>query len=256
MKIIELNAVDKRYGGVHAVRGVSFAVESGQLTGLIGPNGAGKTTLFNIIAGTVRQDSGEVIIYNYNRRRSSPDYVAARLGVGRSFQGVFSLPELSVIEHFEWAAVFGTIVNPINLLTASWNSASKQANRRESENIVDLLGLRHVAHEKASDLPYGLQKLVGIGVALANKPKVLLADEPAAGLNDSETAELQKVLLKLHHEMKIDILLIEHNMKLVTAVCDRVIVLADGVVIADDTPEQIIRNQQVIDIYLGNQDYV
>lgn len=241
--------VTVRFGGVVAVKGVTLRVEPGEIVGLIGPNGAGKTTLIDAITGFVSLESGSVAL-GTQRLDDKPAYRRARLGLARTFQALELFEDFSVADNFRVASDDrGTVAYYSNLIYAGkshWNA--------EAYNAIDEFQLSEFLERSPRDLPHGVRRLVGIARAVATGPAVLLLDEPAAGLNDTETAELARLIRKLSHEAGIGVLLVEHDMALVTDVCDRITVLNFGAVIADGRPVQILADAAVREAYLGNVD--
>lgn len=245
--ILEARALSKRFGGVTAVEDLSFGVETGELLGLIGPNGAGKTTVFNLITGVHRPSAGEVV--HRGTRLSGRDPAAiARRGVARTFQNIRLFPSLSVLEHI----LVAQACRERNRFARYWPflTAGERARRSEALALLAEVGLETRSDEQAVHLPYGAQRRLEIARALATSPDLLLLDEPAAGLNDTETRELRGLLERLQRQGHT-IVLVEHDMALVMKVCSRIIVLNFGRLIASGPPAQVRANRQVIDAYLG-----
>ncbi|MFM1752337.1 MAG: hypothetical protein RL119_1299 [Actinomycetota bacterium] len=233
MTLLETKEIMVRFGGVMALGGVDVAVPIGQVTGLIGPNGAGKTTLFNVISGIQTPTSGSVTIDTQDVTRIAP-HRRARLGLARTFQRLELFGSLSVRDNVRVAAELARIPD-----VRQWVDA-----------VLQRVGLTELAEQTAGDLPTGSARLVEIARALATKPRLLLLDEPASGLNESETDHLGLLLRSLASE-GLGVLLVEHDVGLVMRVCDSIYVLDLGLIIAHGTPEEIKHNPQVLTAYLG-----
>ena len=243
--------LSKRFGGLQAVDDFSVEIKSGEIVGLIGPNGAGKTTVFNLITGLETPDRGTL----YFRREfitGLPAHRIARRGIARTFQNIRLLRHLTVLENVKVA--YHCHVR-YSLLEAALRLPRFGRVEREIERkslaFLELLGLADVAHVPAASLPYGKRRRLEIARALATEAELLLLDEPAAGLNPAETRELAELIRRLRDEFRVTILLIEHDMKLVMSLCDRIVVLNFGRTIASGTPAQVRNNPDVIAAYLG-----
>lgn len=248
---LEVCNVSRSFGGIRAVQDVSFAVGAGQITGLVGPNGAGKTTLFNLITGGMPTTSGSVHFSGHNISGWAPGRVA-KMGLVRSFQGAMVLPDMTVREHLEQAIFFYRSGKPLALFTdRHWRAAREEA-RATAEDMLTFTDLRKNADEIAQSLPYGLQKILGVAMAIAVKPKMLLADEPAAGLNGAETARMEALFQAVHAERGIALMVIEHDLPMVMRLCDRIIALSQGKLIADGTPTEVRHSPAFIEAYLGS----
>jgi branched-chain amino acid transport system ATP-binding protein len=240
MALLEVRGATVRFGGHVAVNDVDLDVDAGCITGLIGPNGAGKTTLFNVITGLQDTVSGRVRLDGVDVT-SAKAHLRARRGVARTFQRL---------------EVFGSLTARENLLTAaeirrSWSRDHSVPVREDVERLIDLVGIRAVADERVDAMPTGLARLVELGRALATHPKVLLLDEPASGLDESESDSFADLLLELA-EGGMGILLVEHDVQLVMKVCATIHVLDFGSILAAGTPAEIQQNQSVLDAYLGS----
>jgi branched-chain amino acid transport system ATP-binding protein len=248
--ILEIKDVGKSFGGVTAVDGVSCAVKAGQICALIGPNGAGKTTLFNIITGIYAPDVGQV--YFQGRRISGyKPYQIARLGITRTFQNLQIFGNMTVREN---VMVGRHLQTRTGLLNAALGLPASRRENMDTYRIADQLlyevGLAHLADDNAANLALGEQRLLEIARAMALKPRLLLLDEPAAGLPGGETRELEKVIIRLR-EQGTSILLVEHDMETVMSLADNIVVMDFGRKIAEGSPSQIQKNSKVIKAYLG-----
>lgn len=249
--VIELNNVSLSFGGLKAVNHVDFQIKENELVGLIGPNGAGKTTVFNLMTGIYTPDEGEVKILNKNIRKLRPDKVAL-LGISRTFQSIRLFKKLSVIENVLVAFNHQMKYSSFEAVIRS-NRFFKEEKLYQTK-ALELLKVFHLDDKKdllAEQLPYGEQRKLEIARALALNPKVLLLDEPAAGMNENETLELMKTIHFIKEKFNVAIVLIEHDMKLVMGICERIIVLNFGEIIAVGNKDEILNNKEVIKAYLG-----
>jgi branched-chain amino acid transport system ATP-binding protein len=238
MSLLSVENVTLRFGGVVALDGVSLAVDQGQIAGLIGPNGAGKTTCFNVITRLYRPESGSVRFEEVDLLRKPPHRVAA-VGIARTFQNVVLFEHLSVLDNVL-----------VGLHARTWYFQERQA-RREAQEALDYLGLLQLAGHPASGLPFGTLKRIELARALAAKPRLLLLDEPAGGLNHEEVEELAGVIRRLRDDFDLTVLLVEHHVNLVMSVSDRVHVLNFGKKIAEGPPAEVRANPAVVQAYLG-----
>jgi len=248
--LLSIRGVSKRFGGLQAVDDVSFDVARGTIKALIGPNGAGKTTLFNLISGVMPPDAGEIRFDGAPVQGLAPHKIAAR-GMSRTFQHIRLFPKMSVQEnvmmgrHIHSRA--GFIAGMLNL-PYTW--AEERRIREKSHEIMEMLGIVEKGPEVATSLAYGQQRIVELGRALACEPRLLLLDEPAAGLNIRETVDMGKMIGKIR-DMGVTVLLVEHDMSLVMNISDEVVVLSYGQKIAEDRPLAIQKNTEVVRVYLG-----
>lgn len=251
MALLEVTQLTKRFGGLVAVNNVDFQVETGTITAVIGPNGAGKTTFFNLITGIYKPDRGEIRFDGRSLVGLRPDQVAAR-GIARTFQNIRLFGGLSVLENVLIAMHTRLKAGLLDiLLQTNRVRREEQDALLEAYALLEYVGLQDVLNETARNLPYGAQRRLEIARALATRPRLLLLDEPAAGMNPRETKELTAFLRRMRKDFNLTILLIEHDMKLVMDISERIMVLDYGQKIAEGTPEEIRTNPRVIEAYLG-----
>jgi len=251
MALLEANDVTIQFGGLTAVADFNLSIDAHRLFGLIGPNGAGKTTIFNMLTGVYRPTRGEILVDGQSIIHNRPCEIAA-LGVTRTFQNIRLFKELTVLDNVK---IGGHIHYTYSGTSAVLhNHRFRDAEDAAEEEAIDLLrifGLHMRADDEAHNLPYGDQRRLEIARALAAKPKLLLLDEPAAGLNTGETLELMDKIHEIRDRFGVAILLIEHNMELVMGICERIFVLNFGKTIAQGTPQEVRTNPVVIEAYLG-----
>ena len=243
--MLRVEKVSKRFGGLQALKDVSFEVEEGEIHALIGPNGAGKTTMFNIINGFLKPTSGKVFFMGKRIDGMRPSAIS-RMGMGRTFQIVRVFPEMTVLENV--LAGLGKEIYPTPRVFTE--VVKKKQNIEKAFEILKMCGLSEHAEREASTLPLGLQRNLEIARALATGAKLLLLDEPASGLNDRETKELADLIKRINSK-GITILFIEHDMRFTMNLADRITVLDHGEKIAEGNPEEVARNERVIEAYLG-----
>lgn len=252
MSLLEVKSLTKNFGGLSAVSNVTLQVEADEIVGLIGPNGAGKTTLFNLLTGVYPATEGTVVFNGENLAKLAP-YQVASLGVGRTFQNIRLFKDLTVLENV-MVALHGKRTNLFSSILRLPRYYQKRAQQKaEALTLLEFFELQDKAEIKASNLPYGQQRVLEIARALAMKPKILFLDEPAAGMNPNETNDLTQLIRKIHQEFGVAIVLIEHDMSLVMEVCQRICVLEYGRVLKIGTPQEVQNDPQVIAAYLGGE---
>jgi branched-chain amino acid transport system ATP-binding protein len=251
MKLLELKGVTKAFGGIMACRDVSFATKQGQIMGLIGPNGAGKTTMFNLITGVYAPTSGSILFQGQELAGMGPDGVVAR-GIARTFQNIRLFRNLSVLDNVCIAVDKHADYSFAAALLRLPNILTREAEiRNKAVEYLTEVGLADKAMVQADSLPYGLQRKLEIARALALQPKLLLLDEPAAGMNPEESQDLAKLIRRIHQQHNLTILLIEHHMDVVMELCDTIFVLNFGIKLAEGTAQAIQSNPDVLKAYLG-----
>ncbi len=253
-KLLEIDNIRKSFGGLTALEGVSFSVEHKQIKSLIGPNGAGKTTLYNIITGFNVPTEGTVRFCG-NRIDGLKPHVIVGKGIARTFQNVELFDNMTVIENVMMGCHVRT---EAGLLSGAFRLHAAQTEKRavveKSLELLDFVNLKERAHEDSAGLPFGLQRYLEIARAMATEPKLLLLDEPASGLDPTESQALTKLILKIRNR-GIAVLLVEHNMEVAMEISDEIVVLNYGVNIAEGTPRQIQNNPEVVSAYLGDESY-
>ncbi len=251
--LFEVKDVSVQFGGLRASDHVSFDVKEGEIFGLIGPNGAGKTTIFNVITGSIVPVEGDIILDGKSLLKMSPDKIA-RSGISRTFQNIRLFPKMTVAENvaigYHCKPMYSRLEAMLGL--PSVRRAEEEVKRKVADMLA-IFGLTEYADMRAGNLAYGLQRKLEIARALATSPKLLLLDEPAAGMNNDECIELSKLLRQIQKQFKVTIIIIEHHIDLVVDLCDRICVLNLGKVLKIDVPHVIQNDEEVIQSYLGSR---
>ena len=251
--LLEVKNLSKEFGGLRAVNEIRMELSDGELVGLIGPNGAGKTTFFNLVTGVYEPTEGEILFDN-QPIQGKKTYAITQGGMARTFQNIRLFANLTVLENVKTACHFRVKYSVVEAILRLGRYVPEEDKiEAKAMELLEIFGLAGKADELACNLPYGEQRRLEIARALATEPKLLLLDEPAAGMNPQETKELMEMIQWLRDNFKIAILLIEHDMGLVMGVCERLYVLEYGFCIATGTPEEIKQNKAVIKAYLGGE---
>ncbi len=252
MALLDVNNLSISFGGLRAVDNFNVTIEKGELYGLIGPNGAGKTTVFNLLTGVYKPNEGIIRLDGEDITRKSTIEIN-HAGIARTFQNIRLFKNLTVFENI---LIAKHLREKANVFTSTFrlNLAEEGQMKKECEELLEILDLTDVKNDVASSLPYGQQRHLEIARALATNPKLLLLDEPAAGMNPQETIELTEFIRKIKDQFNLTVFVIEHHMDLVMDISDRIYVLDFGKMIATGTPEEIQNNKTVIDAYLGVQE--
>ena len=254
LPVLDVRNLGIDFGGLTAVDGFNITIGPTEISGLIGPNGAGKTTIFNLLTGVYQPTRGSVLINGIDTK-GMPTHKVNRLGIARTFQNIRLFAEMTALENVKVGMHNEIKCSFLSSLfhLPGYHRAEKKANEKAME-LLEFMGLSDVAHVKAGSLPYGVQRRLEIVRALASNPSIILLDEPAAGMNPSETTELMHQIRRIRDTFQIAIFLIEHDMNLVMNVCEAIAVVNYGRIIAKGTPEEIRENPAVIEAYLGRQE--
>lgn len=253
--LLKLDTVTKRFGGLTAVNKFSTEIQAGELCALIGPNGSGKTTIFNVITGIYTPTEGQVLLAGEDISGKRPDLITG-MGIARTFQNIRLFKGLNVLENVIIGKHLRLQSNPASaVLHLPKYLDEEKIMRQQGMVLLESLGLDHFAFDEPTSLPYGQQRKLEIARALATNPRLLLLDEPAAGMSPSDAEELMKFILHILDTFELTIFLIEHQMRVVMGICPRIIVIDHGEKIAEGNPEQIQNNDLVIEAYLGASDH-
>ena len=252
-ELLKVDNISMVFGGLRAVSNFTMYINKGELIGLIGPNGAGKTTAFNMITGVYTPTEGDVY-FDGQKSSGKKSYQVTQLGMARTFQNIRLFSELSVIDNVKIACNMHVSYNLADAIIRDGKYLKEEELiTAKAMELLKIFHLEEFAHEMAKNLPYGQQRRLEIARALATEPKLLLLDEPAAGMNPQETHELMEMIRWIREKFNLSILLIEHDMSLVMGVCERIYVLEYGMKIAEGTPDEIKHNKRVIEAYLGEE---
>ena len=251
--VLECRDIALAFGGLRALKGVSFEIEQGEIFGLVGPNGSGKTSIVNVVTGFYRPQGGSVVVFGEDMTRMKPHRIATR-GVARTFQNLALFRGMTVLENILLGRHIHMRAGALpTLFYWVWALRNEVANRRIVEELIDFMQLQDIRDEPVETIPLGLQKRVELARALAAEPKLLILDEPMAGMNQEEKEYIARFILDAREERNTTVLLIEHHMDVVTSLCDRVMVLSYGESIAQGKPKDAIADPRVVSAYLGQR---
>jgi branched-chain amino acid transport system ATP-binding protein len=251
--VLQCRDIELAFGGLRALKGVSFEIGQGEIFGLVGPNGSGKTSMVNVITGFYRPQGGSVVVFGEDMTRMKPHRIATR-GVARTFQNLALFRGMTVLENILLGRHIHMQAGALSTLFYwVWALRNEVANRRIVEELIDFMQLQDIRDEPVETIPLGLQKRVELARALAAEPKLLILDEPMAGMNQEEKEYIARFILDAREERNTTVLLIEHHMDVVTSLCDRVMVLSYGESIAQGKPKDAIADPRVVSAYLGQR---